>query len=184
MQSGSIQLLPWFKNKPQNHQPFSSMVPTPTSDSIDVYRLTNPKLSEMSILSKKWVYFYRPIIKIYIYINYIYTINIHISTAHELRSVAQLRPATLCTTAPGGQIRHSLHKGHTGLEDTTPAEGSPTFFKQPWVIYSAHFYIYIYICVCICVCIYCLFIYLFIHFFLFTLWIYYRYTVKIQMNRL
>ena len=139
MQSGSIQLLPWFKNKPQNHQPFSSMVPTPTSGSIDVYRLTNPKLSEMSILSKNEYVFIDQLSKnIYLNYIYIYTINIHISTAHELRSFAQLRPATLCTTAPGGQIRHSLHKGHTGLEDTTPAEGSPTFFEQPWIIYSAH----------------------------------------------
>ena len=66
MQSGSIQLLPWFKNKPQN-QPFSSMVPTPTSDSIDVYRLTNPKLSEMSILSKNEYIFIDQLSK-YIYI--------------------------------------------------------------------------------------------------------------------
>ena len=184
MQSGSIQLLPWFKNKPQNHQPFSSMVPTPTSDSIDVYRLTNPKLSEMSILSKKWVYFYKPIIKIYIYINYIYTINFifQLRTSYAaLPSYAQLRFAQLRLVARSATVCTKVTRA---WRTPRPRKVHQPFLNSRGSFIVRIFYLYIYMCVCICVCIYCLFIYLFIHFFLFTLWIYYRYTVKIQMNRL
>ena len=107
MQSGSIQLLPWFKNKPQNHQPFSSMVPTPTSDSIDVYRLTNPKLSEMSILSKNEYIFMDKLSK-NIYINYIYipyTFIFQLRTSYAaLPSYAQLRFAQLRLVARSATV--------------------------------------------------------------------------------